>query len=193
MKRKLIAIYIAILSLLGYQVYRDPVLEVKTIPSVVVDVKDQEVNTTERPAIKIGEIVTNVDGENEMVEAGFNYAKRVFASDCFRDKVLDGTFTNTNGLSNSQIYEVFLGSVITVNVTMFYGTRIQNYIYKTKGYDIGDGVVYANRFFIDTPAEIGSLILHELGHQKNFHHSSASDYNSIPYSFNQFYEDCYLK
>ena len=186
-KRIIAAVAIA----LGIQVARPPIIENK-VPTPIVEPTHSPslpAITGNRPRLILGEITGATDKEKVMVAQAVSNDSHILASDCFKNKVLSAKFTETNGLTNEQIYATFAENVIVVNVEMFTGNFRQNYIYKTVGVDIGDGVVYANRFFANTVEVLQSLIPHEVAHGKHFHHYDVKR-TSVPYQFNDFVEEC---
>ena len=72
---------------------------------------------------------------------------------------------------------------------MFDGSYMQNYVYRTVGYDIGDGTVYMNRHFVDSSSIAASNILHEIAHELGFHHDQVKA-TSIPYGLNNAWDLC---
>lgn len=197
LKHKIAVAFLALASALGIQVHRPPVIEHQapvTLPAVVTPVQTAHSSV---PKITLGP-VTNEDGspatpaQMAMATKSVEEANELLRSESFRRKVLDGKFTETNGLTNSQIYDILVARPITIGIQFFYGSRMQNYVWKTMGIDKGDGIVYANTFYIDTPELLGSLYMHEgEGHGQNFHHYDIAE-TSVPYQFNDFF-DSYFK
>lgn len=140
--------------------------------------------------------VTNQDGsditgdEMQLAQDSLLKVQQVTKSDCYKESTLSFNFTETKGLSNATIYKEFVNQPLTINIQFFYGTWAQNHWYRTMGYDIGDGVVYANTYFIETPDDLGSLDLHETAHKLKFSHSSPADYSSVPYGQNTLFDKC---
>lgn len=143
--------------------------------------------------VKLGKVSGAINYEPAMIEKAVYYVDRVVVSDAFRDEVLKAQFTSTNNLNNEEIYHVLTDGIIVVNVTMFYGSFIQNKVYKTVGLDNGSGIVFANRYFVKTAFDMGSLILHEYAHQKGFHHESAAEKSSVPYTMNAIFSTVFPK
>jgi len=140
------------------------------------------------PEINIGEIRGASNSEKKIIGDAVEYVRRVVYSNEFKDGVLQTQFTSTNGLTNEHILEKFITKSVTVNVEMYTGSFIENRVWKTQGKDIGDGVVYANRYFISSAFDLADLILHEVAHQLGFHHVSASESTSVPYRMNQLFK-----
>lgn len=182
-----------IAGLFGYQVARPPVLEDRTPPIVVVQPSPTPFDMN-RAGLVLGK-VTNQNGARVTPEQlaiarkSIEKDNQVIVSDCFSDNVFNGHFEETNGLTNGQIFNLIASREIVINIEFFYGSFAQNYIYKTQGYDVGDGTVYANTFYIKDEKDLGSLNLHETGHRLGFHHYSNKN-NSIPYQFNNFFDEC---
>lgn len=132
----------------------------------------------------LGKIKDATDQEVVMIKKAFAFLTEVYSSHFFREEILDANFTNTMGLSNYEIFQRLTTSEITINVEMFTGTWRQNKVYHTVGYDDGDEYVHANRYFVQDPITMMSLMAHETAHALGFHHDSASEYTSVPYMLN---------
>jgi hypothetical protein len=107
----------------------------------------------------------------------------------FKALVLEAKFTETNGLTNDEIYNKLSEHVNLVKVSFFNGSFRQNYIWKTVGLDVGDGVVYVNRHFVTNEKALASLILHETCHKLGFSHFHYKP-TSVPYVMNDIIEEC---
>lgn len=196
LKNKFVATIMALGSMLGIQYARPPVLdhspppiEIK-LPAQASPSPTQDSSVDKYPEVTLGKINATQYQIDSFINPGNAQANYVLKTKCLKNKILDGTFTETNGLSNSQIWDVLSSNKITTGVVFFYGTWTQNYVYKTMGYDVGDGNIYANSFYIDTPALFGSMELHESeGHQQGFHHYNVFA-TSLPYQLNDFFDEC---
>lgn len=201
LKNRFVAGFIAVTSALGVQYARPPVLE-HSPPPIEIQLPSPtpskettgEIKFPEyKSGIKLGKISAAQDQINSIINPGHIYADEVWRSDCLEDKIIGAKFTETNGLTNVQILDVVNHSAPTVGVVFFYGTYMQNYVWKTMGYENGDGNVYANSFYIDEPKEFGSLELHEIAHDPlGFRHDGVFA-TSIPYQFNNFFDECVSK
>lgn len=138
--------------------------------------------------VELGEGKNATSEEVQMVRVAAVLVERVVTSDEFRTRVLDLAFPSTEGQSSLEVYEQLTSGTMMIRVTMFTGNWIENHVWHTQGRDIGDGVVYANRYFIRDAREMGSLILHEYAHQRGYHHASASEASSVPYAMNGIFE-----
>lgn len=195
-KRWAHATWITIAGALGIQYVRPPVMDVK--PPVITTTATPTPQPTvappagaKTPRLILGEVSGATPAETYKVNHAISLVNNTMATECFRNKFIAAKFTNTKGLTNEQIYNALVNGKRMARVEIFDGTWTQNYVYKTMGYDIGDGVTYVNRFYLSTDLILGSLIVHEaLGHGSGFSHSSASDYRSVPYSLNNFIETC---
>lgn len=191
-KTWLTGIALLIGSLFGYQIQRAPVLEHVPPTSQTSPSPTPAVTTSDSYDVELG-TVKNADlKQQEQIKIAIGYMKQVLSSDCFEDRILTGEFTETNGLTNEQILNIVHSRVFTINFEFFYGTRMQNYVYKTMGYDIGDGVVYMNSFYVEDAKTIMSLAMHEaLGHGLGFSHRvRGQEYSSFPYKLNEISEAC---
>lgn len=197
---------VAVIAAFGIQIHRPPTIDVVVTASptpVVIPTETPKQTVTPSPTpfvsleikvpkLVLGKITGASTNEVEMIKRSIILANDIMSSECFKNQILKSKFTNTNGLSNQQIFELLAKKPMLANVEIFDGSWKQNYVWKTMGIDQGDGVVYVNRFFLSTDLVLASLIMHEdEGHQNGFHHSSSTDYNSIPYSINRIAEeDC---
>ena len=191
--------WISLTMALGVQYVRPPVMddvkppiEAQASPTPTpIEVQPPTQVQAKVPQMKIKFIRGATDEEIIFIRKGIDDANKVLASDWFKVQVLKASFTETNGLTNGQIYNKLAERPIEVGIEMFYGSWKQNYIYKTMGYDIGDGVVYMNRFYVDTAPVVGSLSTHEgEGHGQGFHHYGVFA-TSVPYTWNDIIEEGY--
>lgn len=142
------------------------------------------------PCIVAGKVVC-LPHEAAMVDAAFADLNRVLSSDVFERCVLSAAFTETNGLSNQQIYALAVDrSPLTVDFTMFNGTEEHNNVWLTMGYEDPrwPTVCFANRHFITNKELCASLILHETMHLLGFTHRGVKR-TSVPYTMNRIYEN----
>ena len=141
------------------------------------------------PDISVGEVRNATDNEMKMIGKAIVFNRMVVYSPEFKEAVLAAEFTETNGLTNLQIWEKFTTGSIKVNIEMFTGSFTQNRIYKTVGYDLpGDDFTYINRYFVQDEITMGSLILHELSHALGFSHYNKYTQTSVPYTMNHIFE-----
>lgn len=198
--KKYIATAVAV-SAIGVQVMRPAIMDtsqgdisaIKSSPTLVLPV---DINYASYPKVSLGEITGASSKEIEMVKKATDYDNQVLQSECAKKAVMNASFTERNigdtkaQLSNPEIWDLLVKHPITFKVNIFTGSWWQNHISKTMGYDIGDGVVYMNRYYVDDAKTIGSLILHEAeGHGQGFHHYGVMA-TSIPYKWNDFFDLC---
>lgn len=130
------------------------------------------------------------DEERDMVKRAIEDANTVMQSDCFKARVLAAVFTENRGMSSQKIWDLLASKPINVGVEMYDGSWKENYWYKTMGYDVGDGFVYANRYFVDDSLILMSLAAHEAeGHGQGFRHDFEKS-TSVPYQLNDMIEAC---
>lgn len=188
--------WISLTMALGVQYVRPPVLDTNPPPIIHAQADHSEgpvvsPQAAHVPQMILKEIRGATNDELEMIKKGFNDANIILKSECFHQKVITGKYTEDNGQTPGQIWKHISENPIEVSAEMFYGTRMQNYVYKTMGYDIGDGTVYMNRFYVDKPFTVMSLSTHEgEGHGQGYHHYGVFS-TSIPYQWNDFIEACY--
>lgn len=143
-----------------------------------------------KPFVELTSTINATTSEVIMINEAITLSNKVMSTECFRNMVLDAKFTETAGLTNGQIYNLIASKKMMVKIEMFNGSFYQNHIAKTMGIDKGDGIVYANRYFIKDAETLGSLILHEAeGHGQGFHHYETKS-TSVPYTLNAIYDKC---
>lgn len=182
---------LTIASAVGIHHVQPTTLEDHTPPIVVVGPTPAPTpisgqGSSKLPKMILGKITNASDQEIIMIKTAIMKANDYLATESFRASVLGAHFTEANGLSNEQIYSLLASKPIVIGVSMFDGTLKQNYFYKTMGLDRGDGVVYANRHFVEDAETMASLMIHEAeGHGQGFHHYNVKS-SSVPYQFNDF-------
>lgn len=190
-KRWVVVAWMGVASALGIQYKRAPVIEHRA-PAVEVPVTvtpPQEAPST-LPVIELQNLKGAYGTEIEMVKRSFVEANDIMATECFKTKVLDEDFTETQDMDNIQIYALLAMAPKKVNAEMYDGSWWENYMSKTMGYDVGDGTVYMNRFYADTTAIVRALIVHEgEGHGNGFRHDGTKS-TSVPYKLGDFMDDC---
>jgi hypothetical protein len=211
LKRWFLGTVLGISAATGIQVSRPPTMDTTSTPAQVSTVMATQSQpgpvaalsntpapiTLGHPSMIQGQTSGATADELDMLVTATNEANQVLASDCFKQNMLSFNFTERNIwdttaplLTNQQIYDLQSQKPITFGVNIFSGSFAQNYIYKTMGYDIGDGVVYMNRHFANTPEIMGSLMIHEAeGHGNGFHHYQVFA-TSVPYKMNDFFTLC---
>lgn len=144
---------------------------------------------TEGKSLTLSKTMNVERSEMPFLDRSVQNADKTLWSDCFR-KPPTWKLTSNKGKSWEQIVDDLRAKKWLINIDWFYGSFMQNRIWKTQGYDNGDGYVHANRFFIYEEAEMGSLILHETLHRAGYSHSSAGEYTSAPYTANARHREC---
>lgn len=157
------------------------------LPPVVIDPVDSLPNMKKHPVIHTGIIKNATAKEEIMIYDAIVLLQDILADPLFYDEVMAQKFTETNGLSNQEIYDLLCKNVLVANVSMFTGNWKQNFLWHTVGLDIGDGFVYANRYFVQDTKTLASLIMHEMLHGLGFSHHGVK-YTSVPYTFNRIIE-----
>ncbi len=158
------------------------------LPPVVIDPVASLPNDKKHPDIKIGDIKNATDNEVIMISDAVSLLRDILADPLFYDEVMAQEFTENNGLSNQEIYDLLCKNVLIANVSMFTGNWKQNFWWHTVGLDTEyDNFVHANRFFVQDAATLASLIMHELLHELGFSHRGVK-YTSVNYTFNRIIE-----
>lgn len=161
-------------------VVNEPVVTPTSTPAAV--------SPSDSGKIVLGKI-TALDSEIPMIKQAAVNANKIIASSCFKKHVMAGSFTESNNLSNKQIYDLVTTTTVKVDVEMYMGSWYVNHVYKTVGYENEPGKVYMNRYFVGNSVMAGSNLLHECAHSLGFSHYNVKA-TSIPYKFNDFYDEC---
>lgn len=175
-------------SIFGVQYVRPPVMDT-TIP-VSTPAPSPVPAAIEGPTYQLGTIKGATEEEKKLIIEAVNLDNIVVSDTCTEQSILKAEFTETNDLTNGQILKSITRDKYVLNFEFFDGTYMQNYVYKTMGYDVGDGVVYMNRFYVHDAKTIMSLSLHEGAHGKGFHHYNKWVWSSVPYKMNSISESC---
>lgn len=153
-----------------------------TLPAVV--------TTAAAFAVIIAGAIDCNPAELPMIQEAYADLNKIVSSTAFEQQVINSAFTETNGMTSQQIYDLIVSSSpITVGFTMFTGSFIQNHITDTMGYEdpAHPGICFANRHFIQSKEVCGSLILHETMHVIGFAHLGVKA-TSVPYTMNRIYD-----
>lgn len=144
------------------------------------------------PTVSVHSISGATVQEEQMIAEGVQLANRVLAGPCYKQWVLAATYTENNGLTQAQIWDLMAAQPVTVDVEMYLGDWRANHWAKTVGYenDPYDGVVHMNRYFVKTATMVADNLVHEgEGHSQGFHHYGAFS-TSDPYGQNYALEGC---
>jgi len=140
--------------------------------------------------IRVGKIRAINDEERQMVVGAFIIVRDVIGSKFFEEETLKFKFDPdlVRGLTNQQILDLYRNTIMTANIEMFYGSFMENKVWKTNAYEANEeGFIRINRYFINNSVDVGSTILHELGHAPlGFTHPNLEQ-NSVSYGMNRIY------
>ena len=147
--------------------------------------------------INIHERINFTDKEILKHEKAVEEAYIVLNSQRFKEKFLTTKLTNTEGLSNFQIYEKLMSGYdelvkqedrsIDVYVEMYYKNN------KVVGWTTPSSErTYLNRKFFQNfdTADIACNLVHEYLHKVGFDHNSAKEHTSVPYAIGYLVEEC---
>lgn len=144
------------------------------------------------PIISVRKITGASFAEIKMIGEGVALVNQKISSYCFKEWVTAASYTENNGLTSTQIFDLIARNPVMVDVEMYMGDWRANHIDKTIGfeYDPFDGVVHINRYFVKTAYMVGDNLVHEgEGHSQGFHHYQVHS-TSQPYGMNYAYEGC---
>jgi hypothetical protein len=149
---------------------------------------------------------TNFEKADEQkVEKAIELIKKIVASQEFKDKVLNftysgkHTFVDNSGFTNAQIYQKLIDgkedlkavvdNEMDLDLELYYSSR------STVGYTYETGLrIWMNTKFFDsyTPAEVAGNIFHEWTHKLGFDHASSYSVardSSVPYAIGYMIEE----
>lgn len=142
------------------------------------------------PSLAVAKITGATAAEIPMIAEGVALANETMKTPCFKQFVLSAKWTETNGLTQAQIWDKLCSGPVTIDVDMFLGTWYQNNISKTIGYEDEPGLVHMNRYFVDTAYMVADNLIHEAeGHSQGFSHYGVKA-TSVPYGLNDAFEAC---
>lgn len=145
---------------------------------------------TKFPALVVGTITGAETAELTMIADGVALANATMKTACFHDYVLSASWTETLGLTQSQIYDKLCSGPITVDVDMYTGSWYENHVTHTVGYENEPGTVHMNRYYVDTAYMVADNLIHEgEGHSQGFRHDGVKA-TSVPYGLNAAFEAC---
>lgn len=148
--------------------------------------------TPTAPSISVGTISGATDAEVQMIAQGAQLANQKLAGACFKQWILAAKYTENNGLTQQQIWDLMVSHPVSVDVEMYTGTWSANHIAKTIGFenDPWDGIVHMNRYFVNSAFMVADNLWHEAeGHSQGFHHYGVKS-SSDPYGMNYAGEGC---
>jgi hypothetical protein len=149
-----------------------------------------DASTEAFPVLIVGKLTGNTMAEVKMVADGVVLANDTMKTPCFKAAVLSAKWTETNGLTQAQIWDKLCSGPVTVNVDIYTGSWYENNISKTIGYENEPGTVHVNRYFVDTAYMVADNLIHEgEGHSQGFSHYGVKA-TSVPYGLNHAFEAC---
>lgn len=157
-----------------------PVVSPSALPSI---------NT---PQVTVGTITGATPAEMQMIAEGVKLANDKLASECFKQWVNAAHYTETNGMTQAEIWALMSTHLVSADVEMYTGSYKANHVWRTIGYenDPYDGVVHMNRYFVNSAYMVADNLVHEIeGHSQGFHHYGTKA-TSDPYGMNYAYEGC---
>lgn len=151
---------------------------------------DGAVSSGTTPVLAVNQITGATPDELLMIADGVSLANQTMATDCFRSFVMAASWTETNGLTQAQIWDLLCSNPVTVDLEMYTGSWYDNHVTHTVGYENEPGVVHANRYFVDTAYMVADNLIHEAeGHSQGFSHYGVKE-TSVPYGLNLAFETC---
>lgn len=141
------------------------------------------------------ESLNYTDAQNAKLDKAQTLITKIINSDDYKKEVLNWKFTNTNGLTNQQIYDKLFAGAEALLPAINYQMDLKVEMYHSYGNTVGytypdDLVVHTNSKYHNnySPCDIASNFTHEWTHKMGFDHSSANDSNSVPYAHNSIIE-----
>ena len=148
------------------------------------------------------------DGNLNKMEKAFELLERVVNSDEFKDRVInfkntkgERAFASNKGLSNEQIYQIFMEGRETLRPNtpgeMNFDLRLYNRSWsRVIGYTTPDtNLININwKYFKNFGAhEVAANLAHEWTHKIGFDHTSAAEHDSAPYAIGYIIEEIAAK
>jgi hypothetical protein len=129
--------------------------------------------------------------EVALVQAAIADMNKVVASSNFKAAVLAAKFTEQNGLTNQEIYDLILRrSPIRLDVKFYTEFMLVNFFSGNDGFEDrkSPNTCFGNRGAIKgSRAFLGSLMLHETMHVLGFRHDGPVT-STVPYTMNRIYD-----
>ena len=142
------------------------------------------------PELAVKIITGATTAERTMIADGVGLANLTMKTPCFKAAVLSARWTETNGLSQAQIYDKLCSGTVSVDADLYTGSWYQNNVSHTVGYENEPGTVHMNRYFVDTAYMVADNLIHEAeGHSQGFSHYAVKS-TSVPYGLNAAFEAC---
>jgi hypothetical protein len=142
------------------------------------------------PVLVVNAITGATPAEVTMIGDGVALANATMKTACFKSFVLAASWTETEGLSQAQIYDKLASGPIAVDADMYTGSWYQNNVSRTVGYENEPGTVHMNRYFVDSAYMVADNLIHEAeGHSQGFSHFQVKA-TSVPYGLNAAFEAC---
>jgi hypothetical protein len=144
--------------------------------------------------INVSQAYNFTQSERDLLDQAVVMMHVVINGDCFKQRMLSSSMTETQDLSNQQVYEKILAGgtfwkdpdhVWDLQIALYY-----NWLSKTIGYvNSGDPTLYLNTKFYSDAIGVGSVLSHEYSHEEGFTHYGVL-YTSVPYTINHVFELC---
>lgn len=128
--------------------------------------------------------------ELEKINAAVQGLEKILNSDRFKIELLLAKMTETNGLTNQQVYDKIMAGDQVINgdemgVLDFNLVLYRKSWSKVVGYTFTNSMtIWVNRKYFSTPKSISENIGHELMHQLGFFHNKIWS-TSVPYTMNR--------
>lgn len=126
------------------------------------------------------------DYQAKILNKSKDLMNQVLNSEEFKSKILNSYFTETNGLSAAEIYNVLAYGSWDLKIV---GYRSWNVFSKVMGYFVSGETIYINTRKITDALTLASLLTHENSHRLGFSHYGIWN-TSVPYSLNRIFEAC---
>ena len=152
---------------------------------------------SEKLVIKVNKQDGFSDEQFEKYLSAIELTQKVINAKRFEEKLMKLKLTNTNGLTNKEIFskmrsgaedlDPVVDNEVDVFITMYYKNN------STVGYtfpSVKDTWVNSKFFNSYEPADIGCNLIHEWLHKLGFNHASAKEHTSVPYAVGYLVEEC---
>lgn len=169
----------------------------KFFDSHSVNYREPALTETGRLSVK-GMQISGFDKSGEMkIKSAFSLMEKVVNSLEFKDRVINfknnkgqRAFASNKGLTNEQIYEIFMSGQETlqpdtVGEMNFFLKQYSRWWSKVIGYTSPDvNLINVNYKFFKNyrPSDVAGNLTHEWVHKIGFDHTSAAEHDSAPYA-----------
>jgi hypothetical protein len=170
-------------------------LQARFYASVLINFNKKNLSWGDRSSIDVDSLTLKKNRALSLLDSIVNlYA--------FRENVLNGSYSHTNGLNNEQIFEEFFGNkhknirehlTLAIDTSWLWNVKYQNRKHPSIGYDnaAGDSIVHTVQVQLVkylSPEDYAAHIAHEYCHMIGFSHPNPNKWQGVPYGIQHIVE-----